>query len=57
MSEIKKYRCNMCRGDNPRIFQVFDRKAVIIHHLDDHRGNLMFLSDADLKMMITEVEP
>lgn len=51
----KQFKCILCRK-NPKIFNGFDRNDIIIHHRDDHQGNLMFLDDEQLKMMIEVVE-
>lgn len=39
-----------------KTWDKYDRNTVIIHHRDDHQGNLMFCSDEDLKLMVLEVD-
>ncbi len=44
-------KCVMC----DKTWEDFDRNNVVVHHRDDHQGNLMFISDEELAMMVEEV--
>jgi len=46
-----KYKCVMC----DKTWNEFSKANIIIHHRDDHRGNLMFCSEEELRMMIDEI--
>lgn len=45
-------RCPMCDKTWPE----YNRANVVIHYRDDHQGNLMFLSDKDVRMMVDETK-
>jgi hypothetical protein len=47
-----KIKCIMC----DKTWAKFDKANIIIHHRDDHQGNLMFLSESELRMMVDEQE-
>ena len=49
MSEVK---CVMC----DKTWDRFDPNNIIIHHRDDHQGNLMFCSIQELEMMVEKKE-
>lgn len=44
-------KCVMC----DKTWTEFTKANVIVHHRDDHQGNLIFLSDKHLRMMVKEV--
>ncbi len=45
-------KCLQCDKTWPE----YDRQRVIIHFLDDHQGNLSFLPDDQIKLMLTTIE-
>ena len=47
---MSKVKCVMC----DKTWDRFDPNNVIIHHRDDHQGNLMFCSIQELEMMVEE---
>ncbi len=46
------FKCVMC----DKTWTYYDKNNVIIHHRDDHQGNLIFCSDEELRMMVDEVK-
>ena len=46
------FKCQMCE----KAWPYYDKTNVIIHYADDHQGNLMYLPDEKIKMMVDELE-
>ena len=44
-------QCVMC----DKAWDEFDRRLITIHYADDHQGNLMFLSDEEVELMVDEI--
>lgn len=45
-------KCVMC----DKTWDRYTKANVIIHHRDDHQGNLMFCSDFEISLMVDEVD-
>lgn len=37
-------------------FAGFEKRKIVIHYMDDHHANLVFLPDSEIKQMVEEVE-
>ena len=48
----RSIECVMC----DKTWSEFDPNNVIIHHRDDHQGNLMFCSIEELEMMVEKID-